>query len=178
VTAVGAVRHGDATRADPGTRARCLSFGHRRTTAFIKKESTMLQRSICFVPGAIAAALALAACSPRDNQTVGQQVDQAVASAKASAQEAAQDAKQATAEAANAVSTTAADATITTKINAALAADDKLKATKIDVDTSNGRVVLTGTAPDAGSKERATTLSKAVEGVVDVDNRLTVEAKG
>jgi hyperosmotically inducible periplasmic protein len=135
----------------------------------------MTSRSIYLVPGAIAAALALAACSPRDdNQTVGQKVDEAVATAKSGAQEA----KQATAEAASTVANAAGDAAITTKINAALAADDKLKAIKIDVDTSNGRVVLTGTAPDAGSKERATTLSKAVEGVVEVDNRLTVEAKG
>jgi hyperosmotically inducible periplasmic protein len=142
--------------------------------ASITKGLSMIHRSVYLVPSAIAAALALAACSPRDNQTVGQKVDETVASAKAGVEEA----KQATTEAANTVAATATDAMITTKINAALAADDKLKATKIDVDTSNGRVVLTGTAPDATSKDRATTLSKAVEGVVDVDNRLAVDAKG
>jgi osmotically-inducible protein OsmY len=133
-------------------------------------------RSALAVPAAIVAALALAACSPRDddNRTVGQQVDQAVANAKQGAQEAQQEAK----EAAGTVAAAASDATITTKINAALAADDQLKALRIDVDTSAGRVVLTGTAPDAVSKDRATTLAKAVEGVVAVDNRLTVAAKG
>jgi hyperosmotically inducible periplasmic protein len=124
----------------------------------------MTLRTTHLLPAALIATLALAACGPRDdNQTVGQKVDEAVAGAKAGAEEV----KKAT-----------ADVTITTKITAALAADDKLKATKIDVDTSNGRVVLTGSAPDAGSKDRATTLARAVEGVVDVDNRLSVEAKG
>jgi hyperosmotically inducible periplasmic protein len=139
-----------------------------RHKALAHERPTMNHRSAYLLPAALASAFALAACGPRDEnqtvgQTVGQKVDEAVAGAKAGADEA----KKAT-----------ADATITTKITAALAADDKLKATKIDVDTANGRVVLTGSAPDAGSKDRATTLAKAVEGVVDVDNRLSVEAKG
>jgi osmotically-inducible protein OsmY len=133
-----------------------------------------MKRSLTVVPAALAAALALAACSPRDNTTTaGQKVDQAVADAKSGMN----DAKRAGNEAANTVATAATDATITTKINAALAADDRLKAIKIDVDTRNGKVVLTGTAPDAGSRERATTLAKAVEGVVDVENRLSVDGK-
>jgi hyperosmotically inducible periplasmic protein len=133
-----------------------------------------MKRSLTVVPAALAAALALAACSPRDNTTTaGQKVDQAVADAKSGMN----DAKRAGNEAANTVATAATDATITTKINAALAVDDRLKAVKIDVDTRNGKVVLTGTAPDAGSRERATTLAKAVEGVVDVENRLSVDGK-
>jgi hyperosmotically inducible protein len=134
-----------------------------------------MNRSTILWPSVIVAALALAACSPRDNSTTaGQKVDEAVASTKSGAQEAKRDAKETT----NAVKSGAADATITTKINAALAADDKLKATKIDVDTSNGKVVLTGKAPDPASRDRATMLAQAVEGVVQVDNRLTVDAKG
>ena len=66
------------------------------------------------------------------------------------------------------------DTAITTKVNAALAADDQLSALKIDVDTEAGNVELTGTAPDAASRERATTLAAAVDGVVTVENRLTV----
>jgi hyperosmotically inducible periplasmic protein len=133
-----------------------------------------MQQSVHLLPAALAAALALAACSPRDSDTtVGQKVDRAVAGAK----EGMNDAGRATKETATTVTAAAADATITTKINAALAADDKLKAIKINVDTSNGRVVLTGSAPDSGSRDRATVLAKAVEGVVDVDNRLSVDSK-
>ena len=134
-----------------------------------------MNRSIFLLPSAIAAALALAACSPRDESTTaGQKTGEAVTTARSGAQEAKRDAKEAGDKATSGV----ADATITTKINAALAADDKLKATKIDVDTSNGRVVLTGKAPDPASRDRATMLAQAVEGVVQVDNRLSVEGKG
>lgn len=126
------------------------------------------------ISAAVAAMLALSACNKRDDQTVGQTVDRGVASAKAEMK----DAKEATKDAAANVGAAARDATITAKINAALVADDQLKALKIDVDTKDGKVVLTGTAPDAGSRDRATTMAKAVEGVVDVDNRLTVQPKG
>lgn len=82
--------------------------------------------------------------------------------------------KDASASASEAVS----DATIVTKINAALLADDRLKATKIEVRAEEGRVTLTGTAPDAGSQARATTLAQAVTGVRSVDNQLVVARNG
>ena len=108
---------------------------------------------------ALLASMALAACNKAGEPTVGQRVDGAIA-----------DTKQAT----TGVRASAMDATITTKINAALAADDKLSAIKINVDTANGRVTLSGTAPDTTSRERATTLATAVDGVTAVDNRLSV----
>jgi osmotically-inducible protein OsmY len=126
------------------------------------------------ISAAVAAMLALSACNRRDDQTVGQTVDKGVASAKAEMK----DAKEATKDAAANVGAAARDAMITTKINAALVADDQLKALKINVDTKDGKVVLTGVAPDTGSRDRATTMAKAVDGVVDVDNRLTVQPKG
>lgn len=116
------------------------------------------------IAAAVAATLGLAACDKPADQTVGQRVDGAIA-----------ETKQAGSEAADAMKAGAMDATITTKINAALAADDKLSAMKIDVDTAAGRVTLNGTAPDAVSRDRATTLASAVEGVMSVDNRLTVQ---
>lgn len=130
--------------------------------------------SILTISAAVAAMIALSACNQRDDQTVGQTVDKALASAKTEMK----DAKEATMDAAANLAAAAADATITTKINAALMADDQLKALKIDVDTKDGKVVLTGAAPDADSRDRATSMAKAVDGVVDVDNRLTVQSKG
>lgn len=123
------------------------------------------------ISAAVAAMIALSACNQRDDQTVGQTVDKALASAKTEMK----DAKQATMDAAASVGAAATDATITTKINAAFVADDQLKALKIDVDTKDGKVVLIGAAPDDASRDRATTMAKAVDGVVDVDNRLTVQ---
>ncbi|HYN60254.1 MAG TPA: BON domain-containing protein [Rubrivivax sp.] len=126
------------------------------------------------ISAAVAAMLALSACNKRDDQSAGQTVDKGVASAKAEMK----DAKEATKDAAANAGSAVTDAMITTKINAALVADDQLKAVKINVDTKDGKVVLTGVAPDAGSRDRATTMAKAVNGVVDVDNRLTVQPKG
>ena len=134
-----------------------------------------MTRSSCLltISAAVAAVLALSACSKRDDQTVGQSLDKGVATAKAELN----DAKEATQSAAASAGTAATDAAITTKINAALVADDRLKALKIDVDTKNGMVMLTGAAPDADSRDRATAMAKAVGGVVDVDNRLTVQPR-
>ena len=126
------------------------------------------------ISAAAAAMLAVAACNKRDDQSAGQTVDKGVASAKGEMK----DAKEATKDAAGNVGAAVTDAMITTKINAALVADAQLKALKINVDTKDGKVVLTGVAPDAGSRDRATTMAKAVDGVVDVDNRLTVQPKG
>ena len=68
------------------------------------------------------------------------------------------------------------DAAITTKVNAELAADKDLSAIKIDVDTKDGVVTLTGPAPSAGARERATEIAKNVKGVTSVNNQLTVKA--
>jgi hyperosmotically inducible periplasmic protein len=132
-----------------------------------------MNRTLTLLP-TVLAAFVLAACNPADNRSAGQKIDDAVASAKSEAN----DVKRAANDAGATVASAATDAMITTKISAALAADDQLKATRIDVNTRDGRVVLTGLAPDATSRERATMLARSIEGVVDVDNRLTVSPKG
>mgnify|MGYP000390610331 CR=1 FL=1 len=127
---------------------------------------------ITALTAAVAATLALAACDRRNSDsTAGQQVDRAVAKVE----NAGEQAKQATTEATAGMSAGAKDMAITTKINAALAGDDKLSAIRIDVDTKSGKVMLSGTAPDSTSRDRATTLASAVEGVSSVDNRLTLK---
>ena len=68
------------------------------------------------------------------------------------------------------------DAAITAKVNAGLAADKDLSAIRIDVDTRDGVVTLTGPAPTAKAKARATEVAMHVKGVSSVNNRLTVRA--
>ena len=125
----------------------------------------------------LAATLSLAACNKPGQETVGQKVDGSIAEVKSATKELSADASAAATKAADAVSGTAKDMAITAKVNAALAADDKLSAISINVDTTGGRVALNGTAPDATTRDRAKTLAAAVDGVVAVDNRLTVGAK-
>ena len=126
---------------------------------------------------ALVATLSLAACNKPGQETVGQKVDGSIAEVKSATKELSADASAAATKAADAVSGTAKDMAITAKVNAALAADDKLSAISINVDTAGGRVALNGTAPDATTRDRAKTLAAAVDGVVAVDNRLTVGAK-
>jgi osmotically-inducible protein OsmY len=70
------------------------------------------------------------------------------------------------------------DAAITASVNAELARDNELSALGINVDTANGRVTLSGNAPNEAARERATQLASAVRGVTSVDNELRVEASG
>lgn len=68
------------------------------------------------------------------------------------------------------------DASITAKVNAALAGDKELSALRIDVDTRDGVVTLSGPAPTASAKERAAELALKVKGVESVNNQLTIRA--
>lgn len=138
------------------------------------------------------AALTLAACGRNDEPTVGQQIDRAVASAERKAEQAKAEVRQevdaakaatdqatdqvarAADNAADKVGNAVADAAVTATINAELAKDPKLSALRIDVDTQNGSVLLTGQAPDAASRERATQLAQSVKGVTRVENRLQI----
>jgi hyperosmotically inducible periplasmic protein len=128
---------------------------------------------------AIAAAVALSACNRTDDgKTAGQQVDSTMAKVEKKAEAAGDKVKDSTAGAMDTVATKAKDAAITTSVNAELAKDAKLSALKINVDTVEGRVALRGTAPDADSRDRASKLAQAVDGVKSVDNQLTVSSKG
>jgi osmotically-inducible protein OsmY len=68
------------------------------------------------------------------------------------------------------------DASITAKVNASLAKDKELSAIKIDVDTQNGVVTLSGPAPSATAKERASEVARTVKGVNSVNNQLTIKS--
>lgn len=137
---------------------------------------------------------ALAACGKNsDDQTVGQKLDTAVAKTEQAAAEArvkaetsmskAEDAMKDAANKAQAsgkstadkMANTMDDVSITTAVSAELVRDPELSALKINVDTKNGSVTLNGPAPTLAAKEKATTLAKAVSGVLSVDNKLVVK---
>jgi osmotically-inducible protein OsmY len=141
--------------------------------------------------------LALAACdSKHDGQTAGQKVDQTIASAKSSADEAKQNAKRGLDEAAQVtkekseelakksgelsqkverVGQKVDDAAITAAVKAGIAKDPDLSALRVSVGTTEGKVSLTGTAPNEAAKQRAQTIAMNEKGVTSVDNQLTVQ---
>ena len=132
--------------------------------------------------GALLSAGFLMACSDSSQQTAGQKLDQSVAMAQQKGSEIKSDVKQGASELKDQASTMAADAkqtmgdaAISAEVNASLAKDPALSVMKIDVDTVQGKVTLSGTAPDAAAQARATQLAQSVDGVTGVDNRLVVK---
>lgn len=68
----------------------------------------------------------------------------------------------------------AGDAWITTKAKIALLTTDDLSATKINVDTIDGKVTLHGSVPTDAEKTRAAGVAKGIAGVKSVNNLLQV----
>jgi osmotically-inducible protein OsmY len=134
----------------------------------------------------VGAALALLALQTlQDPRSLGTQLDDAVARLRAAGSQARQSLDQsqhavadASSQAVDGVGSAISDAGITLKVKAALAADPVLSASRIDVDTVQGVVRLTGPAPDARARERASVLAAAPQGVRSVDNRLSLPASG
>jgi hyperosmotically inducible protein len=147
------------------------------------RKSLMLMTSLSLL-------LALGACDRNDNSTVGQTLDSALKKTEQVASKAKEEAQDAAARAGAAAKRVGEDAktmgagagdkvddaSITFKVNAQLAADKDLSAAKIDVDTKNGVVTLTGPAPSTSARERATEIARNVKGVSSVKNQLTVKA--
>ena len=66
------------------------------------------------------------------------------------------------------------DAGVTTKVKAQLAADEMVKAYKVDVDTREHVVTLTGEVENLAAKEQAVRIARNTEGVRDVVDDLEV----
>jgi osmotically-inducible protein OsmY len=66
------------------------------------------------------------------------------------------------------------DATIGTRLKAALAGDPELSALKINVDTTQGNVRLRGEVKSLALRRKAEELARKIDGVKSVDNQLIV----
>lgn len=67
------------------------------------------------------------------------------------------------------------DAAITTSVKSKYLADDTLKGLEISVDTVQGVVTLTGSVQNEAARELATKIAQGTDGVVNVNNSLTVK---
>lgn len=131
---------------------------------------------------ALTVSLALSACGRKeDDRSAGQKLDAAIAKTEQKTDEATAavnkeiaEAKVDAKDAGQKLDAKANDAGITIGVNAELAKDPSLSALRINVDTSNGRVSLMGSAPDQVARDRATQLAQSVKGVMSADNRLEV----
>lgn len=67
-----------------------------------------------------------------------------------------------------------ANGAITAKIKSKMALDDTVKAARIDVDTRDGVVTLSGTVGSEAQRQRAVQLARETEGVRSVTDTLTI----
>jgi hypothetical protein len=67
-----------------------------------------------------------------------------------------------------------AETALTAKIKSKMALDDSVKASSIDVHTTNGVVTLTGTVRSEAERTRAVQLARETQGVTSVTDRLTI----
>ena len=94
---------------------------------------------------------------------------------KAKAKHTGSKAKEETKSAADKSGNALSDAEITTSVKTKLLADKTVGGLKIDVDTTNGVVTLTGPVSSAAEKAQAVKLAKATHGVKRVVTKLTME---
>jgi hyperosmotically inducible protein len=87
-------------------------------------------------------------------------------------------AKEKTKAAATKTGEVLSDAEITTAVKTKLLADKTVGGLKIDVDTNNGVVTLTGPVKSAAERTQALRLARETKGVKHVDNKLTLETAG
>jgi osmotically-inducible protein OsmY len=67
------------------------------------------------------------------------------------------------------------DASVTAQVKTALRNHRSTSAIRTGVETRNGVVTLTGKAKNAAEKTLVTKMATDIQGVVDVDNRMTIE---
>jgi len=149
---------------------------------------------------ALGLALVLAACGERsDDTTVGQRADGPAArtgqAAKDKLGQSSQAASQGSRDPSTSVMGAAADARdkaygssadgkdsgkaddkLTSMVLTGLKADKELNPLRIDVDTRDGVVTLSGSVPTAAAKARASEIAKNVKDVKSVNNQLTLAA--
>jgi hyperosmotically inducible periplasmic protein len=128
-------------------------------------------------------AVTLAACGNEEaSRTAGQPADSTVAqratdAARATGERISEGAAELRKEAGEAIGQATgavSDAAITAAINAELVRDEELSPMDVEVDTVGGRVALTGKVPSEAARERAESIASRIDGVVAVENRLTV----
>ncbi|MDB5972655.1 MAG: hypothetical protein JWQ90_5105 [Hydrocarboniphaga sp.] len=114
--------------------------------------STSLFKKSLMIAG-IVATLGVAACHRND----GQMTDSAAADApKESAS----------------IGAAMDDTAITAKVKQRLMSDERMETAKIDIETNNGVVTLSGSAPSADAKHAAEELARNVAEVQGIDNRI------
>lgn len=106
-----------------------------------------------------------------DDRTAGETRDGTIGEARTETNEAGNTLENKAGEAEQAID----DASVTASVKGKYLVDDTLKGLQISVDTNQGVVTLTGSVQNESAKALATQIAQGVEGVVRVDNQLTIQ---
>jgi hyperosmotically inducible protein len=112
-----------------------------------------------------------AASTSSMSDTAGTKLDNATADVKQDAKELGSTMERKADQAGQAIDDTA----ITTSIKSKYLADDTLKGRDISVKTEHGVVTLTGAVENEAASQHAVEIAKAADGVVTVNNSLTIK---
>ncbi len=134
-----------------------------------------VSHSLKLIGIAITLAFGLSACDkPGPAETAGKHMDQAANTAGKKIEETASKLNEKIDVEGEKTAIAIDDATITTKVKAAIFAEPGLKTLQISVDTMKGVVTLSGSVHSLDNSDKAKALAQAVAGVKEVDNRLQV----
>lgn len=122
---------------------------------------------------ALVSAMGVAACN-RTNDTPNTPPPPAPTTSNATPDTAAPPASTTTGQSTSTATDVLQDTAITAKVKAALATTDDLKDSAISVETTDGKVVLTGRLPDETQHQKAKDVVRGVEGVRDVESRIVI----
>ncbi|MDQ2735036.1 MAG: BON domain-containing protein [Pseudomonadota bacterium] len=172
---------------------RLQACGLPQNQALLKEEipmSPIVRPVSCLVVAALAATALLAACDKTTTvtQTPNGTVTTTTISPTLQASQAIREINASVARAASAIQSSEAasqaltktgdvieDGVVTTKVKAALLTDPDVKGLRIEVDTRDGVVTLTGTVDKAASRDLAARIASDTGGVKSVVNQLVVK---
>lgn len=133
----------------------------------MKKSQTFTRSALSLV-----CALGVVACDkPGTSEMVGQKAD----SASETITQTMDEASTQLSETAELAGEFVDDATITAKVKSAILASTELRLLRVNVETVDGVVTLTGSADTKSNIEKAEDLASAVEGVTGVENKLALD---
>lgn len=143
------------------------------TDSTLEKNSMYIQNKLFVLAVTLLGALSVAACGKTDDSPMPETRTE---TAPETGTMTAPETRTAPApEAETTVGTDIDDATITTKVKSALLADDDVKGLDIKVETHKGEVQLSGFVDSQSQIDRAIAVTRDVEGVTNVDDKMSVK---
>lgn len=170
-------------RIDVDTKDRIVTLNGAVDTAAAKARAVELARGTEGVTNVVDQLTVSPGATPTTgtDDAVQQKADEAKHHADAKAEEAKRDADTKTdaaqrkaGDAADRAGDLTGDAALTTKVKTKFLADDDVSGLRIDVDSKNGVVTLSGNVRTAAEKTKAVALAKGTDGVKSVVDRLKV----